>query len=100
MKSIRRSRARRSDSSPRVPKLPRDVEAAGGPRPGAGSDVQRTSGLSSSTDSDASRLYPNIHDLAQLAFFTLDRRGRICELNEKGATLLGFPASWLLGKAF
>jgi signal transduction histidine kinase len=35
-----------------------------------------------------------------VGFYTLDRQGRICELNETAASLLSFPASWLVGKAF
>jgi PAS domain S-box-containing protein len=35
-----------------------------------------------------------------IAFYTLDRRGRICEVNEKGAKLLGFAMDWLVGRPF
>jgi PAS domain S-box-containing protein len=37
---------------------------------------------------------------AAVGYFTLDRRGRIAEVNETGASLLGYPGSWLLGRAF
>src|SRR5689334_17757996 len=44
--------------------------------------------------------YPQLYDVAPIAFFTLDHSARICELNAKGAVLLGFAAHWLIGKSF
>src|SRR5262245_57674192 len=40
------------------------------------------------------------HYAALIAFFELDRAGRIRKVNEKGAWLLGFSAAWLRGKSF
>jgi len=37
---------------------------------------------------------------ASAGTFTLDRQGRILDLNDAGANLLGFPATWLVGRAF
>jgi PAS domain S-box-containing protein len=39
-------------------------------------------------------------DSVPLGFYTLDRQGRICQVNETGAKLLGFSSEWLLGRAF
>jgi PAS domain S-box-containing protein len=39
-------------------------------------------------------------DSAPVGFYTLDRQGRICQINERGAKLLGFASKWLLGRAF
>jgi len=44
--------------------------------------------------------YEELYQIAPIGFFTLDRQGRICEVNERGARLLGFPAGWLIGRAF
>src|SRR5262249_53286347 len=44
--------------------------------------------------------YNRLYNFAPIAFYTLDRKGCISELNEKGARLLGFSATWLLGRAF
>src|SRR5712692_705696 len=44
--------------------------------------------------------YHDLYELAPVGFLTLDRRGRILELNEKAARLLGFPVAWLLGRPF
>jgi len=44
--------------------------------------------------------YGELFDLAPIAFYTLDRRARICELNATGAQLLGFPPAWLIGRSF
>jgi PAS domain S-box-containing protein len=44
--------------------------------------------------------YQELYEIAPVGFFTLDRLGRISELNENGSKLLGFPASWLLGRSF
>jgi len=44
--------------------------------------------------------YHELYDIAPIGFFNLDRQGRIRELNEEGARLLGFPSAWLLGKSF
>ena len=41
-----------------------------------------------------------LDQVAPLGFYTLDRRGEIRELNEQGAKMLGFPAEWLIGRAF
>jgi len=41
-----------------------------------------------------------LYDLAPVGFYTVDRIGRILELNQKGAWLLGFSARWLSGKSF
>jgi PAS domain S-box-containing protein len=42
--------------------------------------------------------YHDLYEMAPVGFLTLDRRGRILELNEKAARLLGFPMAWLLGR--
>jgi PAS domain S-box-containing protein len=44
--------------------------------------------------------YGELFDLAPIAFYTLDRRARICELNATGAQFLGFPPAWLIGRSF
>src|SRR5262245_36774391 len=44
--------------------------------------------------------YDNLYEATQIAFYALDRQGRICEVNEKGARLLGFPTHWLIGRIF
>src|SRR5258707_15057032 len=44
--------------------------------------------------------YQDLYELAPVGFLTLDRRGRILELNEKAARLLGFPVAWLHGRPF
>src|SRR3954453_23802854 len=44
--------------------------------------------------------YQQLYNVAPLGFYTLDRRGEIRELNERGAKMLGFPAEWLIGRAF
>jgi len=41
-----------------------------------------------------------LFDLSPIAFYTLDRRARICELNATGAQFLGFPPAWLIGRSF
>src|SRR5262245_15297369 len=41
-----------------------------------------------------------IYDLAPIGFLTLDRRGRIIQLNQKTADLLGIPLSRLLHRPF
>src|SRR5262245_44622641 len=41
-----------------------------------------------------------LYDESPVAFYTLDRQGRISELNDRGAALLAFPSVWLLGRAF
>src|SRR5262244_100971 len=45
---------------------------------------------------EAAQRYQELFDLAPIGLYNLDKRGRICELNENGAKLLGFPAKWLL----
>ena len=42
----------------------------------------------------------NLYDAAQIAFYALDRQGRIREVNQRGAELLGFTAEWLIGRVF
>jgi PAS domain S-box-containing protein len=49
---------------------------------------------------EASGRYQDLYELAPVGFLTLDRRGRILELNEKAARLLGFPVVWLLERPF
>lgn len=40
------------------------------------------------------------YDTAPIGFYTLDQRGRIREVNEKGASLLSFPVNWLIDRPF
>ncbi len=51
-------------------------------------------------DFQALEQFHDLYDLAPIGFYTLDRQAKICELNEKGAKLLGFPDKWLIGKPF
>jgi PAS domain S-box-containing protein len=44
--------------------------------------------------------YDELYELAPVGFLTLDRHGRIRELNEKAARLIAFPSGWLLDKPF
>ena len=44
--------------------------------------------------------YNELYELAPIGFLTLDRHGRIRELNEKAARLLAFPSEWLIDKPF
>ncbi len=44
--------------------------------------------------------YNELYELAPIGFLTLDRHGRIRELNEKAARLLAFPSAWLIDKPF
>jgi len=38
--------------------------------------------------------------MAPVAFYTLDKGGRICQVNETGAKFLGFSQAWLLRRPF
>jgi PAS domain S-box-containing protein len=49
---------------------------------------------------DSYSRYTELYELAPVGFLTLDRKGCICEVNEKGARLLGFSAGWLFGRPF
>src|SRR5262249_41228161 len=51
-------------------------------------------------DLNAVHRYQELYELAPIGLYTLDRRGCIREVNEKGAKLLGFPSTWLVGKSF
>jgi PAS domain S-box-containing protein len=44
--------------------------------------------------------YNNLYNLSPVGFLTLDRKGRITELNERAARMLGFSASWLVMRPF
>src|SRR5437867_8443568 len=44
--------------------------------------------------------YSELYELAPVGFLTLDRRGRIRELNERAARLLASPSAWRLEKPF
>src|SRR5262249_10791919 len=48
----------------------------------------------------AEEAYEEVYEAAPFGFYTLDRRGRITGVNEKGARILGFPGHWLRGHAF
>src|SRR5207244_2181814 len=39
--------------------------------------------------------YAELYEILPVGFLTLDRVGRILDLNERAARLLGFPAAWL-----
>jgi PAS domain S-box-containing protein len=39
-------------------------------------------------------------DLSTIGFVTLDKRGRIRQINKKGASLLGFTQNWLVDRSF
>jgi PAS domain S-box-containing protein len=54
----------------------------------------------SSTKDESVERYRDFFSIAPIGFYILDRQGRICELNEKGASLMSFPLNWLVGKAF
>jgi PAS domain S-box-containing protein len=43
---------------------------------------------------------PDTDEDMPIAFYTLNRQGRICEVNERGAKLLGFSTAWLIGRPF
>src|SRR5438552_17031369 len=67
------------------------------------SDGAADEGLNSATSplsKDAGEQYHEVYDLAPIGFYTLDRVGRIRELNDKAAKLLGFSPDWLIGKSF
>jgi PAS domain S-box-containing protein len=49
---------------------------------------------------DTDHLDSDLYHLSPIGFYTLDQKGRICDLNEKAANLLSFPANWLIGKSF
>jgi signal transduction histidine kinase len=53
-----------------------------------------------SSQGNSADVYQNACDPAPIGFLTLDRQGRICELNDKAALLLSFSTSWLVGKSF
>src|ERR1044071_8246160 len=44
--------------------------------------------------------YENLYELAPVAFLALDKQACICEINAKGASLLGFRSNWLIGRPF
>lgn len=44
--------------------------------------------------------YDDLYDLSPVGYLTIDRKGRICEVNRKAANLLGFSPSWLVEKPF
>jgi PAS domain S-box-containing protein len=97
MKEMRRGRISRSNSSPRSRKR---VRASEGIRSRVRADVQQQLPRWIEHDADSIRQYHELYDGAPIGFYDLDRRARICALNERGAKLLGFPASWLIGKSF
>jgi len=49
---------------------------------------------------DSYTRYTELYELAPVGFLTLDKKGRIRELNGKAARLLGFPAAWLIDRPF
>jgi PAS domain S-box-containing protein len=49
---------------------------------------------------DTRRDFKEFFDLAPVSFLTLDSAGRILEANPNAVELMGFSASWLLGKSF
>jgi PAS domain S-box-containing protein len=44
--------------------------------------------------------HPSANAPSPQALFTLDRQGRISQVNDRGARLLGFSGDWLVGRAF
>lgn len=105
MKSSGPTRVRRPKPSRRVRAFVGQFEAAiDGRGKTRAQEVEETTGqgavLDISADMRAEDQQRSLYENAPIGFFTLDRQGRICELNEMGARLLGFSASWLLGRAF
>ena len=49
---------------------------------------------------DSYTRYTELYELAPVGFLTLDRKGRIRELNGTAARLLGFAATWLIDRPF
>ena len=97
MKQKSSMRARRPNVSRRPGKLQNATEGAqGDSRSFETCSPDQSPGR---VDSDVES-YNELYDIAWIGFYTLDRRGRICEVNEKGAKLLGFSADWLLGRPF
>ncbi len=93
MKGTRRIRAR-SRSAHRVRSLMRQLESTYKTvAPAPGEPAGRP-------DAATLRHYHDLYDVAPVGFFTLDRQGRICEVNEKGARLLGFASEWLRRRTF
>src|SRR2546421_504218 len=45
-------------------------------------------------------LHNELYEFVPVGFLTLDRSGRILELNERAARLIGFDAAWLTGRPF
>src|SRR5262245_48428373 len=88
MKQIHSNRTRNRRSSRRMRALVRELESA------------HYSALAKGVPTSAANQYEELYQIAPIGFFTLDRLGRICEVNERGARLLGFPAEWLIGRAF
>jgi PAS domain S-box-containing protein len=100
MKEIRQVRHRRSRASHRVGKLARELHSVHG-RVWLPELIRRSEKTDdASQDPEPGAIDQELYELAPLGFYTLDRAGRICELNERGAKLLGFAAEWLIGKSF
>src|SRR5262245_54337547 len=88
MKQTHTSRTRSRRSSRRMRALVRELESA------------HQSAPAEPVPTSAANQYEELYQIAPIGFFTLDRQGRICEVNERGARLLGFQAAWLIGRAF
>src|SRR5262249_38175520 len=94
---MRRLNGQRSRGSRNFSKVVREREARL-PRPPA--EVPQETPVALPQDVEVLLHYQDLYNLAPVPFYTLDRRGRIVEVNEKGARLLGFAPEWLYGKSF
>jgi two-component system sensor histidine kinase UhpB len=91
MKPIRRTSRRKQDSSRRLSSLVRQAQAA---------KLERDPKIDHPAQNATPVERGDWFDSAPIGFYTLDGQGRICQVNETGAKLLGFSSEWLLGRAF
>jgi PAS domain-containing protein len=91
MKPIRRTSRRKQDSSRRLSSLVRQAQAA---------KLERDPKIDHPAQNATPVERGDWFDSAPIGFYTLDRQGRICQVNETGAKLLGFSSEWLLGRAY
>jgi len=97
MKEMRHTRQRRSQQPRHVHKPVREreiIKAAASIPNLPGSSEREANAVATRS------IYQDVFDVAPVSFYTLDRAGRICAVNEQGAKLLGFDVAWLLGKSF
>jgi signal transduction histidine kinase len=100
MKQMHRRRTRRTRSSQKVDKFVRELETIHTHASISRVEAKRPDAQAIPPDEGDLERYQQLYELAPIGFYTLDRQARITELNEQGAKLLGFPATWLLGKSF